>query len=222
MAGKFLPRPFGSDILGRVPLTLTPHPDFPCAALRSIEVEVTRPGPTTLVFAYRAAGRIADLALAPPAAPLFTDGLWRTTCFEAFLKPEDGEGYVELNFAPSSEWAAYGFGGYREGMTPLQIATPRIAALRGDAAFALDVAIDLEGLPPPDPCRLALSAVIEAASGAKSYWALAHPEGRPDFHHDAGFAAMLQGPPIKTQSKLSSRRPAQRSRPGSTSLDRAK
>jgi hypothetical protein len=208
--------------LGRVPLTLTPHPDFPCAALRSIEVEVTRPSPSTLVFAYRASGRIADLALAPPAAPLFTDGLWRATCFEAFLKPAGGEGYLELNFAPSAEWAAYGFTGYREGMESLQVATPRIEALRGEAAFELDATIDLAGLLPPGLCRLALSVVIEAASGAKSYWALAHPEGRPDFHHEAGFAAMLQGPPIKTQSKLSSRRPAQRSRPGSTSLDRAK
>jgi hypothetical protein len=191
MAGKFLPRPFGSDILGRVPLTLTPHPDFPCAALRSIEVEVSRPAPSTLVLAFRAAGRIADLALAPPAAPLFTDGLWRTTCFEAFLKPAGGEGYIELNFAPSGEWAAYGFSGYRDGMAPLQVATPRIEALRGEAAFELDATIDLADLLPPGPCRLALSAVIEEASGAKSYWALAHPEGRPDFHLDAGFAATL-------------------------------
>jgi hypothetical protein len=33
--------------------------------------------------------------------------------------------------------------------------------------------------------------VIEAADGGKSYWALAHPPGRPDFHHAAGFAAHL-------------------------------
>ena len=151
-----------------------------------------RPAPSTLVIAYRATGRIADLALSPPAALLFTDGLWRTTCFEAFLKPADGEGYVELNFAPSGEWAAYGFSGYRDGMAPLEIAAPRIETLRGDAAFELDVTLDLADLP-PDPCRLALSAVVEEVSGAKSYWALAHHSGRPDFHHDAGFAAMLPG-----------------------------
>lgn len=174
-----------------MPLKLAPHPDFPCAALHAIEVEVARAGPSALSLAYRAAGRIADVALAPPAAPLFTDELWRATCFEAFLKPQGGEGYVELNFAPSGEWAAYGFTGYREGMAALEIATPRIEARRGDDAFRLEVAIDLAHLLPPGPCRLALTAVIEETSGARSYWSLAHPDGRPDFHHDAGFVALL-------------------------------
>jgi hypothetical protein len=41
---------------------------------------------------------------------------------------------------------------------------------------------------------LGLSAVIEETSGAKSYWALAHPPGRPDFHHADGFALMLDAP----------------------------
>jgi hypothetical protein len=177
--------------LARVRLKLVPHPDFPCAAIRQIEVEIARPSPSSVTLAWRAAGRVADLALASPAAPLFTDGLWRTTCFEAFLKPEGGEGYIELNFAPSGEWAAYAFSGYREGMAPLELATPRIEARRADAAFALDVTLDLAGLLPPDPCRLALSAVIEERAGARSYWALAHPDGRPDFHADAGFVAML-------------------------------
>lgn len=31
--------------------------------------------------------------------------------------------------------------------------------------------------------RLALCAVIEASDGSLSYWALAHPADRPDFHH---------------------------------------
>ena len=172
-------------------LKLAPHPDFPCAAIRQIEVEITRPSPSSLTLAYRAAGRIADLALPPPAAPLFADGLWRTTCFEAFLQPEGGDGYFELNCAPSGEWAAYVFTGYRDGMAPLDLATPRIEARRADAAFALDVTLDLADALPPGPCRLALSAVIEETSGAKSYWALVHPDGRPDFHHAAGFAALL-------------------------------
>ncbi|HEY1426265.1 MAG TPA: DOMON-like domain-containing protein [Caulobacteraceae bacterium] len=175
-------------------LKLTPHPGFPCAAVRAIEVDVARISPTRLSVSYRASGRIAELVLAPPAAPLFTDGLWRTTCFEAFLKPAGGEAYVELNFAPSGEWAAYGFTGYREGIAPLEIATPRIEARRGDHAFELDVRVDLPGVLSPGPCRLALSAVIEESTGAKSYWALAHPDGRPDFHHDAGFVALLPQP----------------------------
>jgi hypothetical protein len=33
--------------------------------------------------------------------------------------------------------------------------------------------------------------VIEEAGGGISYWALAHPPGRPDFHHADGFALEL-------------------------------
>jgi hypothetical protein len=206
MAGNVLPRPVGSDILARVPLKLTPHPDFPCAALRQIEARVTWRAPSTLVLAYRALGRIADVALAPPAAPARTDGLWRTSCFEAFLKPGGGDGYVELNFAPSSQWAAYSFSGYRDGMAPLTMGAPRTEARRGDDVFELEVTLDLAE-PPPGPCRLALSAVIEETSGAKSYWALAHPAGRPDFHHDAGFVAALPSPSMVGQRGGAVRRP---------------
>src|SRR5262249_19858662 len=152
-------RPFGFDILGGVTLKLTPHADFPCAAMRQIEVEIERPSPASLRLAYRAAGRMPDVALALPAAPLFTDGLWQTTCFEAFLKPAGGAGYLELNFAPSGEWAAYGFSGYRVGMAPLRIETPCIQARRGEAAFDLEVMLDLAGVLAPGPCRLAVSAV---------------------------------------------------------------
>jgi hypothetical protein len=31
--------------------------------------------------------------------------------------------------------------------------------------------------------RIGLAAVIEGTSGHKSYWALAHPPGKADFHH---------------------------------------
>lgn len=40
----------------------------------------------------------------------------------------------------------------------------------------------------------AISAVIEETDGTKSYWALAHPPGRPDFHHSDCFALELAAP----------------------------
>ena len=39
--------------------------------------------------------------------------------------------------------------------------------------------------------RLALTAVIEETGGAKSYWALKHAPGKPDFHHADGFVLEL-------------------------------
>ena len=42
-----------------------------------------------------------------------------------------------------------------------------------------------------EPWQLALTAVIEETSGVKSYWALRHPPGKPDFHHADGFVVEL-------------------------------
>ncbi len=41
---------------------------------------------------------------------------------------------------------------------------------------------------------LALSTVIEATDGTKSYWALAHAPGPPDFHNPDCFTATLPAP----------------------------
>jgi len=46
-------------------------------------------------------------------------------------------------------------------------------------------------LPRDASWHLALSAVIEEAKGNKSYWALVHPPGKPDFHHRDSFAYEL-------------------------------
>jgi len=165
-------------------LSLIPHPDVASGPVSAIEVEVARDR-TTLTLRYRLTGAIRDLAIPSPTPPSRTDELWGHTCFEAFLQPTPGDAYVELNVAPSTEWAAYAFTAYREGMTPADIPPPTTQT--HVTARSLDLTVTLTDLP-PGPCHLALAAVIEAKSGVKSYWALAHPPGKPDFHHTSGFA----------------------------------
>lgn len=165
------------------------HPDSHCAALTGISVAMARPQPGVLALRYTLAGQIANVRVAPPAEPLRADELWRTTCFEAFVRTAEGAGYYEFNLSPSGQWAAYHFDAYRDGMALAEIAPPRII-------FGANVThIDLETLlhlPSGDaPWRVGLSAVIEQNNGEKSYWALAHPPGKPDFHHDDGFAIEL-------------------------------
>jgi len=173
-------------------LALKAHPEFPSDPVSTLEVEVQQGDDGILTLHYLLTGAIGELAIPPPAAPDRTDELWRHTCFEVFLRPERGEAYVELNFAPSTQWAAYRFTGYREGMAPADIAPPRIDLTTTATSIELTVQLELARLElPPGPCRVALSAVIEAASGAKSYWSLAHPPGRPDFHHRSSFACVL-------------------------------
>ena len=66
--------------------------------------------------------------------------------------------------------------------------------MRLGSSFAIfDAAVPLSALPDRD-CRMNLTAVIEEQGGTKSYWALAHPAERPDFHDPACFVATLPAP----------------------------
>ena len=46
-------------------------------------------------------------------------------------------------------------------------------------------------MPPADDNQTRLSAIIEDTNGNRSFWALAHPPGEPDFHDAACFAAQV-------------------------------
>jgi hypothetical protein len=129
------------------------------------------------------------------ANPDHTDGLWQHTCFEAFIMGPAGEAYWELNLSPSLQWASYHFDSYRAGMrNATELAPPHIGTWMGAEIFRLSAAIDLGRLPDlrgMAAWRLALSAVIEDVKGGKSWWALSHPPGKPDFHHRDCFALDL-------------------------------
>lgn len=149
------------------------HPDTPAKAVTGVRVEWIGAG--VLRWVVEGAGALVVPARAD--RPERTDGLWQTTCCEMFLKGD--EGYREINLSPSGNWAAYGFDGYRSGMAPAPLAPPVIEMIPGET-FTMTARLS------PDVTRGAthagLTAVIEEDGGHKSYWALAHPDGKPDFH----------------------------------------
>ena len=164
------------------------HPDTPARGVEHVSVQISRVvdgSGVWLEFHVRPADQIR---LPEFAVPERADGLWRTTCFELFTKPVGDEAYCEFNFSPSFQWAAYGFDGYRVGMRALDVRNPEISVTPG-AHFFLSV----EAFPPLPTAALslALSAVIEETDGTRSYWALRHPPGPPDFHHPDCFALEL-------------------------------
>jgi hypothetical protein len=163
--------------------TLLPHPSTPCADIASFHVDIDDREPASLSLRYRVTGAIDRIRLPAPAAPVRTDDLWRHTCLELFVAAPSGDAYVECNFAPSGAWAAYAFDDYREGMQPQPMAVPAIATTASAETLDVDVSVDL---PFPLPANLGITAVIESLDGAISYWALAHPASRPDFHHRGG------------------------------------
>ena len=158
------------------------YPESHCDAVSAIAVDVAWLRAGALLVSYEVTGDIGELRLPPIQAPTRVDELWRHTCFEAFIRPGSNPAYFEFNFAPSTQWAAYEFDGYRSGMGAAEIAAPRIDTLVAPTRLSLQATLELRALP-PGPWRLGLSAVIEEANGQLSYWALAHPAGRPDFHH---------------------------------------
>jgi hypothetical protein len=162
------------------------HPATACAALRGIEVSLTRQ-PDGLRLAYVLDGAIERLRIPPPRQARSAEKLWQHTCCELFVARDGAPGYREFNFSHSGEWAAYAFAGYRQG-APLAVADPRISVRRTPARLELAAAIVLEDR---GKLRLGLAAVIEDESGALSYWALRHAPGKPDFHHAHAFALEL-------------------------------
>jgi hypothetical protein len=178
-------------------VALTCHPAAPCSCVRAVGVRVDRVSEQQLALRYRIEGDLERLQWPAPRPPAHTARLWQHTCFETFIKSGDTRSYLEFNFSPSSEWAVYGFDDYRYGMQPrVPRHPPAIVCRRGDAQWDIDVSLHLEGLLTEhvDGLRLGAAAVLEDRQGQLSYWALAHPSVRPDFHHADSFVLPLPLP----------------------------
>jgi len=196
---------FGCECCDMPSAILTCHPSTPCAAVRHFAVQVRRCD-SKLELEYRLEGDIETLEIPPVGHPQRADGLWHHTCIEAFIKefPQtdsvlktesvlDG-GYYEFNFSPSTAWAAYHFTDYRQGMEAADlIESVEIAVRQGAGWLELRAIVNLGGLllPKQGTLRLGLSAVIKESNGTLSYWAYAHPEDKPDFHHADSFAFLI-------------------------------
>jgi hypothetical protein len=172
----------------RQTLILHHHPASQAGSVGRISAEASR-GRDRLCLTFSLEGNLANLVLPPLERPARADRLWDHSCFEAFLKTGEGPDYLELNFAPSGRWAAYDFSGRRAGMMEAALEPPKIEMWSDH--LSLHLKAEVAGLPPHDPWRLGLSAVIEEKSGRMSYWALAHPSAKPDFHHPGSFVLTL-------------------------------
>jgi hypothetical protein len=187
-------------------LSLLPHPDTPGPAVRWLAARAALTPPQSLRLAYLLEADLEQIRIPPPVMEAGrADNLWVHTCFEAFVGLNGSPQYLELNFSPSGQWAAYRFESYRQSMTPAALEeAPRVALRRGDRRLELEVEVSLSGasrwldpggqLAHRGRLRLASCAVVEDRQGGLSYWALRHPPGRPDFHHPDTFSVSLEIP----------------------------
>ena len=175
-------------------LNLIPHPSTPLAQppfkVWATVDHAASLGAVATTNIWFGVGAPAERFVIPEVSdPSRADELWKTTCFEAFLRAAGEETYREWNFAPKGNWAAYDFSGYREGMTAAEVGSPPYIRMEDNFTWwTVGATIAVEAA---KQWQLGLSAVLEEKDGTKSYWALAHPSEKPDFHAAGCFAARL-------------------------------
>jgi hypothetical protein len=178
-----------TDLAAMPTFQLQAHLTTPCPFIEALEVTIERQADGAVLCRYELRGVIGRLSIpATSAAPARTDGLWQRTCFEAFLSGPQAIDYSEFNFSPSGDWAAYRFRAYRDGMVDLALdPAPQISCEQTAHRLTMNARFDAATA---GRCRLALCAVLKDRDGGTCYWALNHPPGKPDFHHEAGFVTV--------------------------------
>jgi len=182
-------------------IALAPHPACGPGPLRSLQARTAFEPGGRLTVEFDLRGDLARVRLAPAsAAAQRRPDLWRHTCFELFAGRNADPGYLEFNFAPSGDWAAWAFSDYRSGARELEAARVGVSThgvdaghwrLRAQAEFtAIPGPADRAGT--PVTWWLNLAAVIEALDGSLTYWAAHHAGARPDFHDRASFCVPLR------------------------------
>ena len=174
-----------------LPIQLLKYPAPDCAVVSSIAFDASRTE-AGLRLRYDVRGNVAQIKRAEPAGGARRDELWRTTCFEVFLRLGDTPSYFELNFALNGDWAAYHFDRYREAMRLADMPPPAIKTRSDADRMTVQVEISTQSLGLGTAgLVLGPAVIIETLDSVRSYWALHHPVDRPDFHRAQNFQTHL-------------------------------
>jgi hypothetical protein len=186
-------------------VTLEPFPGLHIEHARNYKIEAgAEAGPAGLTLAWKIRGSnpaaMADIVL-PEAKERGTrvEGLWKQTCFEAFLPHLDSDAYLEFNGSPSGDWNCYSFRNYREGMNPVPVngaSPPRVLSYTHgskelELRFLLPMAVVKQGffslgIGSIELGPIGLTLVLNGRT-ATTYWALTHDGVKPDFHLRSSF-----------------------------------
>jgi hypothetical protein len=181
--------------LANISITEVPmicHGQSLAGCIERIGVTITLGTSGEVTLTYRVSAEIAALEIPALSTPHRIDGLWKSTCFELFIGNFEDENYLEYNFAPSRQWAAYQFAGYRSDMAELETNAPNITIAQDADILTLCATLHLPDSWRARRLRAGISAVIAKKNGDISFWAAAHPPGKPDFHHKDCFAVQLE------------------------------
>ncbi len=176
-------------------IPLSPHANTPCVALNAIVADIMREA-GELMLTFTLTGALTNIKGGASLNALTlgqrADNLWLTTCLECFLRPTGQSQYLEINISPDTgDWSTYDFTAYRDGMAPSPATLIDLSAAHSGGRAIVTAKILLPATYETAALDCAVTAVIEEASGQKSYWALAHPGEQPDFHDQDAFIHAL-------------------------------
>jgi HSP20 family molecular chaperone IbpA len=125
---------------------LQPHSDSPRLPVDGLTAEARRREGGKLELVYRLSGELEALLIPELSNPNRADELWKHTCFEIFILQAEVPGYVEFNFAPTGQWAAYSFRSRRSGMRNIeQVGEQGLRITLAVAGFSMsDLDIEVE------------------------------------------------------------------------------
>lgn len=139
-----------------------------------------------LFIQYKLSGRIDQIKLpAFSALPTRKNELWKSTCFEFFIAMKNKPQYWEFNMSPSGDWNIYVMDAYRRigFREETRIAKLSLGFKKQRQSYSIETSMDLSPMFPSNQIlQLGITAVIQTLDGLESYWALAHPGQRADFH----------------------------------------
>lgn len=111
--------------------------------------------------------------------------IWKSTCFEAFIKPKNQKQYWEINVNPSRAWNVYKFSSYREPSPPVEDSGWKLIEFSFEpGSLSVKFSHDLSLA---SRFEVGLSCIFDMMDGKKSYWALEHSQDKPDFHNAKTF-----------------------------------
>jgi hypothetical protein len=183
-------------------LALQPHAASAISPVQSVAVSGSVDTAGLLALEFLLHGelhrlRLPELLPTSVHRPQRREELWQHTCLELFARSGTGPGYLEFNFSPNGDWAAYEFSGYRGARRDLEPAACTVRSIREGNSLRVCAALTVPPMAAGGQTvswQLNLAAVLESSDGALSYWALRHPRAQPDFHDAAGFSCTLTVP----------------------------
>jgi hypothetical protein len=158
----------------------------------TIQGAIKRTG-QAIILSFLLQGNMDELVLPAATEQTRCDNLWQATCLEMFWAEEGTKNYWELNLAPIGAWNVYTFSDYRTGMRQEErMAAPAVITTRSAESFTLSAELNIAPLHTDNtPLRVGISAVLAHRDARLSYWALAHPEAKPNFHTPKAFLLRL-------------------------------